>query len=188
LRFKDFDFKDNVIRIAEDTKTGAREVPLFAEIREVFEQFIDKRDKKKLPIDFIFDDLTCFCFRLVSAIRAAKVEVWKKLFVNLRSSCITDLAERGCSEKTLDAIFGNSALVRNRHYIQFRKDGEYSKVLQDDERLLKLSRSETGLDIPDDILLQKIRRVLLSNSSELGSNLVSLKTLVNEFDAEKPAA
>jgi hypothetical protein len=61
-------------------------------------------------------------------------------------------------------------------------------VLQDDERLLKLSRNETGLDIPYDILLQKIRQVLLSNSTELGSNLVSLKTLVNEFGAEKPAA
>ena len=63
-----------------------------------------------------------------------------KLFVNLRSSCITDFVERDYKEKTLDAIFGNSAMIRSRHYVQFRKE----KVLKDDARLLTLLRE--GVD------------------------------------------
>ena len=69
---------------------------------------------------------------------------WTKLFVNLRSSCITDFVERGYKEKTLDAIFGNSAMIRSRHYVQFRKEKEYAKVLKDDARLLTLLRE--GID------------------------------------------
>ena len=35
-------------------------------------------------------------------------------------------------------------MVRSRHYVQFRKEKEYAKVLQDDERLLKMLRE--GVD------------------------------------------
>ena len=96
-------------------------------------------DHKVVPSDLVFGKLgsvVSFRNRIISAIRAAGVEPWIKLFVNLRSSCITDFVERGYQEKTLDAIFGNSAVVRSRHYVQFRKDKEYAKVLKDDARLL----------------------------------------------------
>ncbi|GHT24535.1 hypothetical protein FACS189419_09510 [Planctomycetales bacterium] len=62
------------------------------------------------------------------------MQVWNKLWVNLRSSCITDLSKRGYDEKTLDAIFGNSAAVRRVHYIQFEKKAAYAKVLLDNEK------------------------------------------------------
>ena len=39
---------------------------------------------------------------------APTYDQWAKLFVNLRSSCITDMVERSYTEKTLDAIFGNT--------------------------------------------------------------------------------
>ncbi|MDR0522273.1 MAG: hypothetical protein LBH00_10535 [Planctomycetaceae bacterium] len=153
LRFRDF--AGNVIRIHKDTKTGAREVPLFGEIREIFERLSGK------PDDLIFHcRVSCLRLRIVLAIRQAGVPVWTKLFVNLRSSCITDLDERRYSDVTMNAIFGNSAAVRNRHYVQFRREREYAKVLSDDERLLKLFRSGECTDISDDILLQKIHLVL----------------------------
>ena len=125
----------------------------------------------------VFPNLGNHCRdKIVFAIKQSGVPVWKKLFINLRSSCITDFVERGYSEKTLDAIFGNSALVRSRHYVQFRKEREYSRVLQEDECLLKLYRNGIDLDVSDDLLLRKIRQIL-----------VSPEVLVSEFGAVKKA-
>ena len=142
LRF--CDFAGNVIQIHPDTKTGAREVPFLGEIREIFDRIVVNLGKNFEPADLVFGTLGNFRYRFVSAIRASGVEQWEKLFVNLRSSCITDFVERGYQEKTLDAIFGNSSAVRSRHYVQFRKEREYARVLADDTRLLTLFRD--GVD------------------------------------------
>ena len=138
LRFSDF--AGSVIRIHRDTKTGAREVPLFGEIREIFVRLASG----KQPSDLVFGNLGFFRKRIIAAIRASGMEQWAKLFVNLRSSRITDAVECGYSEKTLDAIFGNTAAVRRIHYIQFRKEREYAKVLQENERSLKMLREGGG--------------------------------------------
>ena len=74
-----------------------------------------------MTLDRSVSVMTSFCRRIFAAIRAAGVERWEKLFTNLRSSCITDMVERKYSEKFLDAMFGNSAFVRSRYYIQFRR-------------------------------------------------------------------
>jgi hypothetical protein len=155
LRYSDF--AGNVIRIHKDTKTGARAVPFFGEIREIFDRLPLSKDPDALVFCRRFFG---FRERVISAIRLAGVPVWTKLFVNLRSSCITDLDERRYSEVTLNAIFGNSAAVRNRHYVQFRQEREYAKVLSDDERLLRLLRSGECSGVSDDLLLQKIRQIL----------------------------
>jgi site-specific recombinase XerD len=146
LRFSDF--VDNEIRIHHDTKTGARAVPLFGEVREIFDRIVNLRKSSGIfsPAELVFVNLGDFFHRIGQAIVLSGVERWSKLFVNLRSSCITDLSERGYSEKTMDAIFGNSALVRSRHYVQFRKEKEYAKVLEDDERLLKKLREGVACD------------------------------------------
>jgi hypothetical protein len=141
LRFGDF--AGNVIKIHKDTKTGAREVPLFSEIKSAFDRLT--ANKKVDPAAFVFvSGLSGYRCRILMAIRRSGFEVWEKLFVNLRSSCITDLAERGYSEKTLDAIFGNSSQIRSLHYIQFRKEREYLRVLQDDDSLFKSESSPTS--------------------------------------------
>jgi len=136
--------------IHEDTKTGAREVPLFGEIREMIDRMIVNLGKDVVPSDLVFSNLGTFSasrHRIFAVICASGVERWEKLFINLRSSCITDMVERGYQEKTLDAMFGNSAVIRSRHYVQFRKDKEYAKVLKDDARVLKLLRE--GVDEND---------------------------------------
>jgi site-specific recombinase XerD len=155
------DFTDTVIRIHEDTKTGAREVPLFGEIREIFEHLTQAGLSKENPADSswrIFANVGDFRTRISTAIRASGVERWVKLFVNLRSSCITDMVERRYSEKMLDSMFGNSTVVRQRHYVQFRKDKEYAKALEENERLLTLlhegvDESDVPLQAMDDLLL-----------------------------------
>jgi len=66
----------------------------------------------------VFGCLGGFRKRIVSAICAGGVERWVKLFINLRSSCITDFVERGYKEKTLDAIFGALSVIPAQAGIQ----------------------------------------------------------------------
>ena len=122
LRFSDF--KENVILIHQDTKTGAREVPLFGEIREIVNRIQAGLGENYKSSDLVFGNLGDFRKRIISAIRSSGVEQWCKLFINLRSSCITDFLERGYTEKALDSVFGNSAAIRRLHYVQFRKERE----------------------------------------------------------------
>jgi hypothetical protein len=131
------DIVGNEFRVHEDTKTGMRTVPLFREVRVILERVIAERKAQGTYSDdaLIFNQLGGFRSRILRVIESSGVKRWEKLFINLRSSCITDIAERGYHETVLDAIFGNSAFIRKRHYIQFRKDRAYAKVLEDDERL-----------------------------------------------------
>ena len=172
IRFSDF--TENVIQIHRETKTGAREVPLFGEIREILNRIIVNLGNSFQSSDFVFGNLGNLRHRIVAAIQASGVEQWNKLFVNLRSSCITDMVERGYKEKTLDAMFGNSAVVRSRHYIQFRKDKEYAKALKDDAHLLALLRE--GVD-ENDIF-----------SMPLDEILVLRDLLVNRFGTGRKAS
>jgi site-specific recombinase XerC len=172
LRF--CDFTGSVIRIHPATKTGAREVPLFGEIREIINRMEAGLGENFSPAAIVFANLGKFRYRIVSAIAASGVERWEKLFVNLRSSCITDMAERGYTEKTLDAIFGNSAAVRSRHYVQFRKEKEYAKVLADNARMLEKLRE--GAD--ENAL----------SSLEIDDLLVLRDLLVNRFGTGKKAS
>ena len=175
MRFSDF--TKDVILIHKDTKTGAREVPLLGEIREIFDRIVVNLGKDFEPSDLVFGNVSSFSsfqHRFVQTIHRSGVEQWTKLFVNLRSSCITDFVERGYKEKTLDAIFGNSAMVRSRHYVQFRKDKEYAKVLKDDAKLLTLLRE--GAD-ENDIF-----------SLDIDELLVLRDLLVNRFGTGKIAS
>ena len=55
--------------------------------------------------------------RLVSK---AGIEVWLKLFVNMRDSCSDDLERRGIAEKAINSGIGNTARMRHRHYHSVR--------------------------------------------------------------------
>ncbi|MDR2439441.1 MAG: phage integrase SAM-like domain-containing protein [Planctomycetaceae bacterium] len=130
------DFTETLIRIHKDTKTGARDVPLFREVKEIFCRLSGDLE------DLIFSGYLSQDWgpwsMLAETIERIGLTRWPKLFVNLRSSCITDLADMGYSEKTLDAIFGNSMEVRKSHYIQLQKEKEYKKVLADNAAIVNL--------------------------------------------------
>jgi site-specific recombinase XerD len=134
LRFGDF--TDTLIKIHKDTKTGARDVPLFREVKEIFSRLSGESD------DLVFSGMLLKDWgawtMLANTIEKAGLTRWPKLYVNLRSSCITDLCDFGYSEKTLDAIFGNSTEVRKSHYIQLQKEKEYKKVLADNASVVDL--------------------------------------------------
>ena len=142
LRF--CDISDTLIRVSKDTKTGAREVPLFSEIKEIFCRLEGVVDPAGLVLGNISKDS---CRRLLKrVILAAGFEPWPKLFVNLRSSCITDFVMMGYSEKALDSMFGNSTRVRELHYVQFRKESEYRRMLEENRRLSEYLRYRISED------------------------------------------
>ena len=128
LRFGDFG--KEVIRIAEDTKTGFREVPLLGEVREIFNRL------SGTPDELVFRRSKGWCRGFfVRAIERSGEKQWTKLWTNLRSSCITDFFGMGYDEKTLDLIFGNTAAVRKKYYIQFNKQRAYARVLADGDKI-----------------------------------------------------
>jgi integrase len=171
LRYSDF--TENTIRIHADTKTGKREVPLFCEVRKIVDRIKASLGDKYNSAALVFPKVGGFRRRILQAIKKSGVKCWTKLFVNLRSSCITDFSERGYAEKTMDAIFGNSAAVRLRHYIQFRKEREYAKVLQDDARLHEESQSNQDGD------LLKTFRESIMNSSLSAQEIDRISVLLN---------
>jgi hypothetical protein len=129
---------------------------LFREVKEVFNRFSGS------PDDLIFSDYYRTDWgswtMLSDILEQNDIERWPKLFVNLRASCIMDLVDCGYSEKTLDAIFGNSTEVRKAHYIKLQKEKEYKKVLADNELIVKLLCQNGGTfeSDPQDVLLQQI--------------------------------
>jgi site-specific recombinase XerD len=148
LRF--CDFTDKVIKIHEDTKTGSREVPFFREIKEVFNRLSGK------PQELVFPDRygkNWYPWQMLSdCIERAGFERWEKLYVNMRSSCITDMDAIGYPEKALDAVFGNSVEVRRAHYLQLQKEKVYNKILADNELLnLSLQSGDSGTKIMENI-------------------------------------
>jgi hypothetical protein len=154
LRYKDF--TDTLIKIHKDTKTGARDVPLFREVKEVFQCLSGK------PDDLIFPEHLCTDWgpwtMLANILEQNNIDRWSKLFVNMRSSCITDIDGMGYSEKTLDAIFGNSTEVRKIHYIQLQKEKEYKKVLNDNAAIVQLLCQNGGTFVTEskDVPLQEM--------------------------------
>jgi site-specific recombinase XerD len=143
LRFGDF--KNDIIVVHEDTKTGFREVPLFREVKEVFNRLSGVPDE--LVFSSQYSEQWYSWQMLADILERAGIDRWQKLYVNMRSSCITDLDALGYSEKTLDAIFGNSAEVRRIHYLQLQKEDAYKKVLADNEAILyKKDKTDNNIE------------------------------------------
>ena len=139
LRFRDFE--DTIFRVADNTKTGFREVPLFPEVQAIFNRLTGESD------DLVFAGRSSGWYRCFfnRAIRRSGVTKWEKLWINLRSSFVTDLARMGYDEKTMDAIVGNSAAIRRKHYIQFDKRRAYERVLADAERIFSEDSKQSAV-------------------------------------------
>jgi hypothetical protein len=174
LRFRDF--ADGVIRIDSATKTGSRDVPFFEEIREIFVRLQGDPDElvfPKVSRGFPREILKC-------AIMSAGVERWPKLFINLRSSCITDFVTIGYTEKALDSMFGNSARIGELHYVQFRKESEYRRMLEDNRCLADYLRYRIDSDIvtilePSDLREFVLAQRLAGRSAHMFANTANLR-------------
>lgn len=124
LKFADFDFEEGFFYIDEKTKTGARRVPLFPEIRRELERY---RAATGLESGLVFPKLLTkrnIGTKLRKRLKKMGEPVWPKIFVNLRASLITDLVAMALPEATISAWVGNSDEVRRCHYIMQREEDE----------------------------------------------------------------
>ncbi len=135
MRFSDFGKIGFFVH--DNSKTGRREVPFFHQLRPDFEILKHKKGKD----DFVFSRQIVVAENLRSRfetlIRRAGFEPWPRLFNNLRASRVTELDEEGYNAKTLDSIFGNTEAIRNRHYVGFRRDVAFMRMLGEKSELLR---------------------------------------------------
>ena len=127
LRWSDVDWAESRFTVHEKKVEhhpgrGRRVVPIFAELRPHLELAYRERAPGAVyvvPRARGGSNLSTHAKRLVAR---AGVEVWPKLFVNLRGSCSDDLERRGVAEKAINAWIGNSARMRRRHYHSVRPE------------------------------------------------------------------
>jgi integrase len=127
LKWSDVDWENSRFTVHEKKVEhhpgrGRREVPIFTELRPHLERAYRERATGAVyvvPRARGGHNLGTQAKRLV---KKAGVEVWEKLFVNLRGSCSDDLERRGVAEKAINAWIGNSARMRRRHYHSVRPE------------------------------------------------------------------
>ncbi|GHT36334.1 hypothetical protein FACS189427_07740 [Planctomycetales bacterium] len=153
LKFSDFRQENTgiIFSVPDTGKTGSRRVPVFSEFvpyltelqqhrKEGQEYLFEKYRQVKTSGKIKFVNIGAL---IRKKMKRAGVPFWEKLFINLRSSCMTDKERLGWSRSLMDAVFGNSERIRLKHYIQPLPDEEYAalgnvKTFQVDELPEKL--------------------------------------------------
>jgi hypothetical protein len=103
--------------------------------------------------------------------RKQGLTVWEKFFDNLRSSCITD-KERlaGWTDSVLNAVFGNSKIIRQRHYIQPLQDAAFALLGQQNKNKQNNNNNDIGSNTPE----QRFNEIENSIQSAVISNMGSI--------------
>lgn len=168
------DFRADTFDVDPKTKTGRRTVPFFWELRETFGRLRKGKKKDDLIFPETWTNGKNANKRAIRIVTRSGVDVWPKMFVNMRGSCITDYENMGYPEKILDEIFGNSSQTRRRHYVQFRERHDIERMLEDNRRVFGMHMRSDSLCDDKEIMPQKC-----------GSRKSSLKIFEPEFFPEK---
>jgi len=107
---------------------ASRWVPIFPELRPYLEAAWEAAEPGQEYFIGEDRDVSYFRYRLKTIIRRAGLDVWPKLYQNLRSSCQTELEERFPSH-VVCAWLGNSVKVAHKHYLQVT-DEHFEQALQ----------------------------------------------------------
>jgi integrase len=99
---------------------ASRVVPIFPELYPYLRAAYDARGPEDVYAVALWPcERSNLRQKAMRIIRAAGVEVWPKLFVNLRSSRASELVNvEGFSEFTVSTWLGNSKEILNEHYLQ----------------------------------------------------------------------
>lgn len=120
LCWSDIDFDPTRPRVRIDApKTGVRVIPMFPELRPLLMEAFEQAEPGEVRVLPSLQRLTVSALRkhLIIAIRRTGLVEWPKLWINLRSSRETDLANRHPLHVVVKWI-GNSEPVASRHYLQ----------------------------------------------------------------------
>lgn len=117
LKWSDIDWELGRIRIAS-TKTGLRFCPLFGELRPYLEEAKQAAPKNSVYcIQHYRGPDVNLGTQMKRITKSANVQPWPKTFVNLRSSCRTELQDRHPSH-VINEWLGHSSEVAALHYLQ----------------------------------------------------------------------
>ncbi len=128
LTWQDVDWDAGRLRI-ESVKTGLRFCPIFPELRPILETAYDAAPERSLHCVRRFrGNETNLRTQLHRILASAGIVPWPKIFVNLRSSCRTDLQEH-FPDHVINTWLGHSSRIAERHYLQ-TTDGHWEKATQ----------------------------------------------------------
>ena len=134
LRWSDVDWKREqftvtCIKTARYDGRGTRTVPLFPELRPFLEAcFRAKSGDSEWVISRIRNPKTNLRTQMKRILKRAGIEVWPKLFQNLRSSRESELMKIHGVEVAC-AWIGNTPAVATKHYLQIT-DQDYEQALE----------------------------------------------------------
>jgi hypothetical protein len=127
LRWEDLDWERQVMLI-HSVKTGFREVPMFKPLDNLLLEALHLAPEgSQFVIQRYREGTTNLRTHLERIAKKAKVPPWEKTFVNLRSTCRTELQET-LPDHVINAWLGHSSAVAERHYLQ-TTDEHLSKAL-----------------------------------------------------------
>jgi len=118
LKWSDVLWDQNRLRI-DSKKTGLRFCPLFEPALRLLREAFDMADEGAthiFPNRTTESNLRTHMHRII---KSAGLVPWPKVFVNLRSSCRTDL-EDNFRETVINAWIGHSTKIGQKHYSQVR--------------------------------------------------------------------
>jgi hypothetical protein len=120
----------------------ARLVPMFPELMSLLSQRFEEAAEGDVKILPMLERKTAAALRdpVFAAITRAGLDVWPKLWINLRSTRETELTET-YPMKTVCAWIGNSEAVASKHYLQV-PDDHYSRATSEQAIVEMLRRSE----------------------------------------------
>jgi integrase len=123
LKWTDIDWNKKRFRTDKTTKTGERWIPMPPLVRELLEQLYQLAPDGQLYVFRRCRRSAANYWRsaMLTAITAAGMKPWKKLFHNLRASACTDFQSQ-YPHYACNAWFGHSQRVALQHYLMVTDD------------------------------------------------------------------
>lgn len=117
LTWSDVNWSENRLRI-DSVKTGLRYCPIFPELRPLLDAAYNEAPEGAIHcIRRYRGNAANLRSQFLRMLDRAGVKAWPKLFMNLRSSCRTDLQER-FPDHVVNSWLGHSSRVAEKHYLQ----------------------------------------------------------------------
>jgi integrase len=128
LTWRDVDWEKSRLRIAPETKTGERLIPIVPIVRSILDELDQVAAEGSTYILTRARDSAATHWRdgLLTAIQKANVVAWDKLWNNLRASCRTDMQTQH-PDHVCNAWLGHSSRIAAQHYLMIT-DAEWSKA------------------------------------------------------------
>ena len=187
LKWEDVDFEhERFIVHASKTEhhadSGIRTVPLFPELRPLFQDAFDNAQDGSVYCITQYRDGSNLCPQMRRIVKRSGVDVWQKIFQNLRSTRETELFRlTNGNVKAVCSWIGNSPAVAMQHYAQITESdmAEAAKMslINDAEKMVQNTVQTVTVKTSKD--MQDLKKEQFLSSSNC-SNLQQLSDTYNK--------